>query len=456
MSENTLINDGPQKSPDGVGFKTKPKKVIRVSRTAAGIFGLVILCAVLAIIFGILSRKQKQFEPDNSENVSAKLSPASQAGENISRDIPEGNMPVLHSKDQAVDNSQASPGKINIDNSAIDVNNGTAAPLPQNGQVNVDPEIERVRRLREEREKRLRDAMDASTTAQGAGSGGMSFSSSAATGAPIASPGTALQTLYAMANQNGANREPIASSSILAGIGGGQREEDQNMQAQKQQFLRNMEMVKEQNYVSSTRKGQTSPYEIKAGWLIPAAMNHGINSDLPGQLTATVTQDVYDSATGKHLLIPQGATIIGGYDSQIAYGQEGLLVGWPRLIFPDGSSINLGSMGGSDQSGYAGFRDEINNHYGRLIGFGVLTSLFSAAFQVTQNSNANSGPYSQPSAAQTAGSAVAQQMTQLGIEVSRKNLRIQPTATIRPGYLFNVRVEKDLIFPRPYVYGNAN
>ena len=228
------------------------------------------------------------------------------------------------------------------------------------------------------------------------------------------------------------------------------------MQAQKQQFVRDMEAIPDRNYVPSTRKAQTTPYEVKAGWIIPATMEHGINSDLPGKITARVTQNVYDTASGRFLLIPQGAQLMGAYDSQVAYGQNGLLVSWRRIIFPDGSSVDLEGMGGTDASGYAGFRDKINNHYGRIIGFCLMTSLFSAAFQISQNERNNgTNGYQQPTASQTAGAAVAQQMSQLGIEIARKNLRVQPTIEIRPGYQFNVRVDKDLLFSRPYSYGNA-
>lgn len=231
-------------------------------------------------------------------------------------------------------------------------------------------------------------------------------------------------------------------------------EDDQNKQQRKEDFVRNMESVPDRNFVNSTRKAGLSKYEVKAGWVIPATMEHGINSDLPGKITARVTQNVWDTATGRFLMVPQGAQLMGTYDSQVAYGQNGLLVVWRRIIFPDGSSIDLEGMGGVDESGYSGFRDQINNHYARIFGFGLLTSLFSAAFQITQNNN-NQQLGQAPTPSQTAGTAVAQQMSQLGIEIARKNLRVQPTIEIRPGYQFNVRVDKDLVFPRPYAYGNA-
>lgn len=461
MSEVTIKDDGPQKSPDGLGFKTKPNKVVRVSKKAAAIGGFIFVLALMAIVMGIATRKPNSAAAASGDNTNTKLSPALQAGENIARDIPDGNLPVLQSKENKdVALAPASPdaAPATPQGTEPNLNDGRLPPRPGNtaqptmpAQNAIDPDEERVRRLREERENNLKKAMEAGTPAQAGGNGtGLGgFNPAAATGI---APGTALQTLQAMAGQGGAAAGRVPMPAAAGGFGG-QREEDQNMQAQKQQFVRDMEAIPDRNYVPSTRKAQTTPYEVKAGWIIPATMEHGINSDLPGKITARVTQNVYDTASGRFLLIPQGAQLMGAYDSQVAYGQNGLLVSWRRIIFPDGSSVDLEGMGGTDASGYAGFRDKINNHYGRIIGFGLMTSLFSAAFQISQNDR-NYGNQ-QLTASQTAGAAVAQQMSQLGIEIARKNLRVQPTIEIRPGYQFNVRVDKDLLFSRPYSYGNA-
>ena len=109
-------------------------------------------------------------------------------------------------------------------------------------------------------------------------------------------------------------------------------------------------------------------YELKTERVIPAAMITGINSDLPGQIQAQVTQDVYDSATGDHLLIPKGAKLTGSYDSRVIFGQRRVLVAWTRVIYPDGSALSLGAMPGADIGGYAGFADKVNNHYLKIFG----------------------------------------------------------------------------------------
>ena len=131
-------------------------------------------------------------------------------------------------------------------------------------------------------------------------------------------------------------------------------------------------------------------FELKTGAVIPGVMVTGSNSDLPGNIIAQVSQNVFDSATGKHLLLPQGAKLFGVYDSRVIYGQERVLVAWNRVVFPDGSSITLGAMPGSDMAGNAGYTDEVNNHYFRIFGSAVLMSLMSGGMAYTMDSLDNS------------------------------------------------------------------
>src|ERR1700726_1130272 len=130
------------------------------------------------------------------------------------------------------------------------------------------------------------------------------------------------------------------------------------------------------DYLRSTREAPLSRFEIKAGWEIPAVLEQSLNSDLPGELKALVTSNVYDTATGQYLLIPQGSRLIGKYDSRVSYGQDGVQVAWSRIIFPDASSIDLDGMLGLDSQGNAGLRDKVDRHYERIVGFAALTSLF--------------------------------------------------------------------------------
>ena len=192
-------------------------------------------------------------------------------------------------------------------------------------------------------------------------------------------------------------------------------------------------------------------YEVKTGAVVPGIMVTGINSDLPGNIIAQVSQNVFDTATGNHLLLPQGAKLFGVYDSRVIYGQERVLVAWNRVVFPDGSAVTLGAMPGSDQSGYAGYTDKVDNHYFRIFGSAILMSMISGGMAYTMDTLDNSSSDSDnPTLQNEMGSALAAQLGQATLQLLQKNLNIKPTLEIRPGYQFNVIVTKDLVFERPY------
>ena len=183
-----------------------------------------------------------------------------------------------------------------------------------------------------------------------------------------------------------------------------------------------------------------------AGTLIPGLLLSGLNSDLPGQIVGQVSQNVFDTKSGAYLLIPQGSKVLGQYDSRVVYGQERVLVEWTRIIFPNGRSISLEGMPGVDLSGYAGLSDQVNNHWGRLITGVVFSSLLSAGSQVAQGRNYSSFD---PSYDELATQGAARNLNQVGQMITRRNLNVQPTLEIRPGFRFNVFVHKDMIH-EPY------
>ncbi|MEP6715002.1 MAG: TrbI/VirB10 family protein, partial [Terriglobia bacterium] len=224
--------------------------------------------------------------------------------------------------------------------------------------------------------------------------------------------------------------------------------EGQNMQTRKESFLASAQKRQTDDYLRSTRDVPLSMFEIKAGWEIPAVLEQSLNSDLPGELKALITASVYDTATGRYLLIPQGSRLVGKYDSRVAYGQDGVQVAWSRIIFPDASSIDLGGMVGLDSHGNAGLRDKVDRHYGRIVGFSALTSLFSAAFEISQRRSQSVLAY--PSPTETASSAVGRELSQTGSQITRRNLNVQPTIKVPVGYKFTVRVNRDILFEAPY------
>ena len=202
--------------------------------------------------------------------------------------------------------------------------------------------------------------------------------------------------------------------------------------------------------LSSTLRAPLSPYEVKAGTIIPAVLLTGVNSDLPGQLIGQVRESVFDTPTGQHLLIPQGARLIGLYDHQVVYGQERVLVTWKRVIFPNGTSLSLkDGMPGTDASGAAGFNDEVNHHLVRVFGSALLLSVISAGVQLSQIPEFGRG-FTAPSAGNVLGASVGQQLGQTSSELIRRGTSVAPTIEVRPGYAFNVMVTQDLVFPGSY------
>ncbi|MBV9576344.1 MAG: hypothetical protein JO149_06945 [Gammaproteobacteria bacterium] len=204
-----------------------------------------------------------------------------------------------------------------------------------------------------------------------------------------------------------------------------------------------------ENYLAATLQNPISPYEIQAGTVIPGILITGINSDLTGDITGQVRENIYDSIAGKYLLIPQGSKIYGLYDAKIVYGQERVLIAWKRIIFPNGQSINLEGMPGVDLSGYAGFNDQVNNHYEKIFGSVILMSLLGAGAQLSQPQN-NSDPFAAPTVGQTLAQSLGTNLANTGTMITAKNINIQPTLEIRPGYEFNISVTKDMVFPGSY------
>ena len=196
--------------------------------------------------------------------------------------------------------------------------------------------------------------------------------------------------------------------------------------------------------------GQLPPYIVKAGWDIPAILEQAANSDLPGELRARVRENVYDTATGRFLLIPQNSILAGRYNSDIAYAQNRVQVNWDRLQRPGNEpTIFLNQMNGLDADGSAGVTGRVNYHYKRMIGFALLSSAFAAGIQVSQNRN-NAGAYGYPSAGEMVGAAVGQQMSEFGRKITERNLNRPPTIQVNAGTRFNVRVDRDIVFTEPF------
>lgn len=188
-----------------------------------------------------------------------------------------------------------------------------------------------------------------------------------------------------------------------------------------------------------------SPYILQAGTVIAGALNTKISSDLPGQITGHVTQNVYDSLTGRYLLIPQGSLLFGAYNSGVSFGQQRTQIIWTRLIFPDGESLVLEKLSGGDAIGQSGLADEVNNHWGQLFKAALVTTLLSVGSEAGTSWNENN-------LMQAIRSGASDGFSMVGNRLIDRSLNVQPTLTDRPGLPFAVILRRDLLL-KPYQNG---
>ncbi|MEW5704382.1 MAG: TrbI/VirB10 family protein [Pseudomonadota bacterium] len=215
---------------------------------------------------------------------------------------------------------------------------------------------------------------------------------------------------------------------------------DQNNQQRKLDFLN--QPVEKSIYNPHALQTPASPYQVMAGSIIAASLVTGLNSDLPGLVVAQVTENVYDSVTGRILLIPQGARLIGSYDSVVAFGQSRALVVWRRIVLPDGSSVQIDNLPATDAAGYAGLEDEVDYHTWRLLKGVALSTLLGVGTELSLGG-------AESDLVRAIRQSTQQSVNQAGQRITEKNLNIQPTITIRPGWPLRVIVYKDLVL-RPY------
>ena len=210
------------------------------------------------------------------------------------------------------------------------------------------------------------------------------------------------------------------------------------------------QQAKNEYTLDGTLHPSPSPYLLQAGTTIPALLQTGISSELPGPIFAQVSQNVFDSVKMDSLLIPQGAKLQGKYEHEVAQGQRRVLVVWDRVLYPNGSSLLLAGMPGAEPEGYAGLSDKVNNHFGQLFGRALLFSAISAGTGIAQGGFRGNGFYDSYSPADAATSAVGREFGQAANESIRRGSQIPPTLEIRPGFPFVVMVTKDISFKEPY------
>ncbi len=408
----------PKVDPDSMTLRAPPRPVVRLNRRMLA-FGAGTLAAAVfgGALWSLQSQKRERNPATELVNV-----------DRVSRAESLDQLPKDYSK-------IPSPAK-----SAIPV---LGEPLPGDlGPAIVSAERQRQANVsaayndpaHADRLTQLRDAEEAARSAvffrsSGNGTKSAATVSTAAAGSPSVSvSGNQPFNPMGPVTATGQSADPTAA---------------QNRQDQKTAFVANAGDTATRNLASLQMT--ISPYQVMAGTVIAAALVTGINSDLPGQVIANVTEAVYDTVTGRYLLIPQGSRLIGRYDSQVAFGQRRVLLVWTRLILPDTSSIALDRLPGIDPAGYAGLEDGVDWHWDRILAGAALSTLLGVGAELAA-----------PDRTGTDGKVIiavrqgAQDtFNQVGQEITKRNVSIQPTLTIRPGFPMRVMVSKDLIL-RPY------
>lgn len=450
-----------EEAPSGIDLHPEAEKAMRISwRTGAVIVSMIGLL-LLGFAYGGYHRGIKNQAAAREAGLPKNVAPATQAASEFMQETPAGTVPMtLRPPNGPPSGPQPMTPPCGADpktGQAYRFNPQTGQPcdgLLQERIVVRQPNVIRTQPVtptlvHEEtpEDRRLAAAYQQEQQAmQAPTSVGSSLTPSFSPTTPQPTP-NAVSPVEALSRALGVRQ---SGDSAASGDGRGIENDydSQNMQSRKETFLAASRDRHEDDYLRSSREAPLSRYEIKAGWEIPAVLEQSLNSDLPGELKALVTSNVYDTATGLYLLIPQGSRLIGRYDSRISYGQDGVQVAWSRVIYPDASSVDLDGMVGLDSHGNAGLRDKVDHHYRRLLGFSVLTSMFTAAFDISQRTNQSALTY--PTPAQTAGSAVGQELSETGAEITRRNLNAQPTIKVPAGYKFVVRVNRDILFEAPY------
>lgn len=410
---------------------------------------IALVLAFLAVIFYGLASRGLYFRQD-ADLETGSGQPASTFADQIKRGVSDG----IIGEPQPEAIFHPAPVEATVDNKSV--NPFTPKPVArqeiQETQGIEPDELWRARLRREQQEQYLRErhrqhmarlqANDAAYDAPIAIASGKLRETGGEATIGSGSAGTLPRTTTG----SGSGPAPDLYAAALRAGFGGQNGEPNGQRAKENFFNADLQ---ELGYLPNRLVPQQTSYELKRGSIIPATLISGINSDLPGRITGQVSQNVYDSATGRHLLIPQGAKLFGRYDSKISFGQSRVLVVWTDIVFPNGATLQIGGMAGTDAEGYGGLRDKVDRKWLQTFGSAVLIALIGTGIDLAVPES------SAMTARDTASDAVrrnfAETFGRTADRTIQRNMDVQPTLTIRPGYRFNVLVDQDIIFPVAYM-----
>jgi type IV secretion system protein TrbI len=408
----------PKVAPEGVALRAPPRPVTRLNRRTLAISATVLTVAVAGASMWALQSKGRRGSGEQTElyNVDrvAKADDLDQLPADYSK-LPAKPAPV-----PAASVPQLGPPLPGDWGAA-----SAMSPLP-NGGANLGPSAKSI-----DRQRQAEEVARSSVFFRASNTTGKMDAAATNTG------------VSAIPNASTGPFNPMATGPASTATQPNDPTAIQNRQDQKEAFLSKGGDAATSN--TGTLQAAASPYTVMAGTVIPAALVTGIDSDLPGQIIAEVTQPVYDTATGHYLLIPQGSRLLGRYDSQVAFGQRRVLLVWLRLVLPDTSSIALDKLPGIDPAGYAGLEDGVDWHWSRILAGAALSTLLGVSSELSVSNegdiNGNTVLALRDSAQDTAN--------QVGQEITHRTFSVQPTRKVRPGFQVNVMVNKDLVL-RPY------
>ncbi len=431
MSEALKLGGEPDSSP----------RIRRLNRVPI-VVAIVLVVAFFGIIIYGLSSRGLRFGGDELTTTPGSA-PASRFGDQLTQGVPDGII--------------GEPAPIILQPTPVLPAEGTPEPGPQTGDPVVGPtpqggleaeEAWRARIEREQDEQFLRELQRQRMASLQA--------DSAAYDSPIAVSLQGLEVVSSESTVLGSGQTPNAGSGLpsnaadlyaaamQAGLLG--QNEDPNGQGAKADFFN--QDIRDLGYLPNRVVDQMSPFELKRGSVIPATLVTGVNSDLPGRIIAQVSQNVFDSATGRLLLIPQGSKLFGRYDSEVTHGQNRVLVIWTDIVFPNGSTLQIGGMAGADPAGYGGFTDQVDTHFFETFGSAILVALIGAGTEMLLPSEGQGTDSNSPE--NSARESFAETFSELSEQTVSRNMDVQPTLEIRPGYRFNVLVDQDIVFPRSF------
>ncbi|CAB3772161.1 TrbI/VirB10 family protein [Paraburkholderia solisilvae] len=408
----------PKVAPEGIALRAAPRAVTRLNRRTLAVSASLLAVAVAGASMWALQSKGRRGSGDQTNLYNV---------DRIAKVDDLDQLPADYSKLPAKP-ALASPASVPQLGPPLPGDWGAASAMPPlpGGNVNPRPSAENIDRQRQ-----------ADETARSA----VFFHTGSDAGKPDVGSTSAGTTPTANAAAGAFN--PMGAGPASTAAQPNDPTAIQNRQDQKEAFMTKGGDAATSN--TGSLQAPALPYTVMAGTIIPAALVTGINSDLPGEIIAEVTQPVYDTATGHYLLIPQGSRLIGRYDSQVAFGQQRVLLLWLRLVLPDTSSIALDKLPGIDPAGYAGREDGVDWHWGRILTGAVLSTMLGVGSELAVSNqgsaNGNTVIALRDSSQDTAN--------QVGQEITRRDLSIQPTLTVRPGFQVNVMVNKDMVL-RPY------